>query len=283
MKKMGLLGPKGTHSEEAAIYLKKFLADEVELIIFSEIFEVLSAVEEGKIDSGFVPVENSLEGSINITLDTLARTDFLQVTHELIWPIHNYLMTKPAVTEIKKIFSHAQPISQCRKYLRKNFPDAEIISTSSTARAAEIVAQSEIFDGAAAICTKRAGELNNLVEVAAEIQDNLANSTRFFEVERKNFFDEKNLHGDKILIICQIDGKKSGALYEILEEFALRKVNMTRIESRPARTKLGEYIFFFDLETDIDEKILNESVEAVRKKSIWLKNLGKFPVISAQK
>ena len=279
MKKMGLLGPKGTHSEEAAIYLKKFLADEVELIIFSEIFEVLSAVEEGKIDSGFVPVENSLEGSINITLDTLARTDFLQVTHELIWPIHNYLMTKAGVTEIKKIFSHAQPISQCRKYLRKNFPGAEIISTSSTARAAEIVAHSEIFDGAAAICSKRAGELNNLVEVAAEIQDNLANSTRFFEVEREN----KNLRGDKVLIICQIDGKKSGALYEILEEFALRKVNMTRIESRPARTELGEYIFFFDLETDIDEKILNESVEAVRKKSIWLKNLGKFPVIAAQK
>ena len=81
----------------------------------------------------------------------------------------------------------------------------------------------------------------------------------------------------------QIDGKKSGALYEILEEFAFRKVNMTRIESRPARTELGEYIFFFDLETDIDEKILKESIESVRKKSIWLKNLGKFPVITAKK
>lgn len=281
MKKLGILGPRGTHSEEAAIYFKKFFSEEIELIIFPEIFEVLSAVEEGKIDSGFVPVENSLEGSINITLDTLARTDFLQVTHELIWPVHNHLMTKAGIklSDVKKIYSHAQPISQCRKYLRKNFPDAEIISTPSTARAAEIVADSEISEGAAAICTKRAGELNNLVEIAAEVQDNLANSTRFFEVEREN----KNLRGDKILIICQIDGKKSGALYEILKEFALRNVNLTRIESRPARTKLGEYIFFFDLETDIDEKILNESIEAVRKKSIWLKNLGKFPVISAKK
>ena len=283
MKKMGILGPQGTHSEEAAIYFKNFFAEEIELVICSEIFEVLSAVEDGQLDSGFVPVENSLEGSINITLDTLARTDFLQVTHELIWPVHNYLMAKPGVAEIKKIFSHAQPISQCRKYLRENFPDAEIISTPSTARAAEIVAESEIFDGCAAICTKRAGELNNLIEIAEEIQDNMANSTRFFEVERKKIFDKKNLCGDKMLIICQIDGKKSGALYEILKEFAVRNVNMTRIESRPARTELGEYIFFFDLETDIDEKILSESVEAVSKKSIWLKKLGKFPVISATK
>lgn len=279
LKKMGILGPNGTHSEEAAIYFKKFLSEEVELVICPEIFEILSAVEEGRLDSGFVPVENSLEGSINITLDTLARTDSLQVTHELIWPVHNCLMTKNGVTAIKKIFSHAQPISQCRKYLRKNFPDAEIISTPSTARAAEIVATSQLAEGFAAICTKRAGELNNLVEVAEEIQDNMANSTRFFEVEREN----KNLRGDKVLIICQIDGKKSGALYEILEEFAIRKVNMTRIESRPARTELGEYIFFFDLETDVDEKILNESIESVRKKSIWLKNLGKFPVITAKK
>lgn len=283
MKKIGILGPNGTHSEEAAIYLKNFLSAEIKFVVFKEIFEIFCAVEEKKIDSGFVPVENSLEGSINITLDTLARTDFLQVTHELIWPVHNHLMTKSGVTEVKKIFSHAQPISQCRNYLRKNFPDAEIISTPSTSRAAEIVAQSEISDGFAAICTKRAGELNNLVEIAEEIQDNMSNSTRFFEVERKKIFSEKNLSGDKILIICQIDGKKSGALYEILKEFAVRNVNMTRIESRPARTELGEYIFFFELETDVDEKILNESIESVRKKSIWLKNLGKFPVISAKK
>lgn len=283
MKKMGILGPKGTHSEEAAIYFKNFLSEEIEFVIFPEIFEILSAVEESKIDSGFVPVENSLEGSINITLDTLARTDFLQVTHELIWPVHNHLMTKAGVAEIKKIFSHAQPISQCRKYLRKNFSEAEIISTPSTARAAEIVADSQADEGFAAICTKRAGELNNLIEVAGEIQDNMSNSTRFFEIEHKKNFAEKNLRGDKILIICQIDGKKSGALYEILKEFALRNVNMTRIESRPARTELGEYIFFFDLETDIDEKILDESIESVRKKSIWLKNLGKFPVHAAKK
>lgn len=282
MKKMGILGPNGTHSEEAAIYFKKFLSEEVEIIILPEIFEVLNTVEEGYLDSGFVPVENSLEGSVNITLDTLARTDFLTVTHEFIWHVHNNLMTKAGVTEIKKIFSHVQPISQCRKYLRKNFPDAEIISTPSTARAAEIVSDSQTSEGYAAICTRRAGILNNLSIFAEDIQDNMANSTRFFEVRRKNFCEEKNLSGDKILIICQIDGKHAGALYEVLKEFAFRHVNMTRIESRPARTELGEYIFFFDLETNVDEKILKESIEAVKEKSIWLKNLGKFPVTRAE-
>ena len=277
MKKMGILGPRGTHSEEAAIYFSKNSSEKIELVIFPEIFEVLHEVENGTIDSGFVPVENSLEGSVNIILDTLARSDCLKVTHELIWSVHNHLMTKRKLdfADVKKIFSHSQPVSQCRNYLRKNFPNAEIISTPSTARAAEIVAESLPSENFAAICTKRAGTLNNLFLLAENIQDNTSNSTRFFEVRREN----KNLHGDKLLIICQIDGKHAGSLYEVLKEFAFRKVNMTRIESRPARTELGEYIFFFDLETNVDEKILNESVDAVRKKSIWLKNLGKFPVI----
>lgn len=280
---MGLLGPRGTHSEAAANYLNEISPEKFEPVIFSEIFEVLGAVEDGQIDSGFVPVENSLEGSINITLDILARSNFLTVSRELIWPVHNYLMTKKETSsaDVKKIFSHPQPISQCRNYLRQNFSSAEIISTPSTARAAEIVAQSSAEEGFAAICTKRAGDLNGLKLLAEEIQDNMANSTRFFEVTRKEEFSQKKIIGDKVLIICQIDGKRAGSLCEVLEEFAFRGVNMTRIESRPARTELGAYIFFFDLETNVDRILLDGSIAAVRKKSIWLKHLGEFPVITA--
>ncbi len=229
-------------------------------------------------DAGFVPVENSLEGSINITLDTLARSENLIVTRELVYPVHNYLMAKGGVklSDVKKIYSHSQPISQCRKFLRENFSNAEIISTPSTARAAEIVA--ETFDSAA-ICTKRAGKLNGLVTLATEIQDNMSNSTRFFEVRRRA--GEINSDGDKCLIICQIDGSRAGALCGVLEEFAWRRVNMTRIESRPARTELGAYIFFFDLEVPPMKHLLYDSIEDVRRKSIWLKNLGIFPVIHA--
>ena len=282
MERMGILGPRGTHSEAAAIKLNETLPEKFELVIYGEIFEALNAVEENKIDAAFVPVENSLEGSINITLDTLAHSDNFVVTRELIYPVHNFLMSKVGVelSAIKKIFSHSQPISQCRNYLRKNFPNAEIIITPSTARAAELVANSETLEGYAAICTERAGNLNGLQTLAKEIQDNPANSTRFLEVRRRpENFNVYNLHGNKNLIICQIDGSRAGALYEVLGEFAKRNINMTRIESRPARTELGAYIFFFDLEVDNFRRLLFESVEAVRRKSIWLKNLGIFPVI----
>ena len=282
MQTLGILGPRGTHSEAAAIYLNKILSGKFELVICSDIFEVLHKVEEGILDAGFVPVENSLEGSINITLDTLARSKTLIINHELVWRIHNHLMAKEGVkiSEVTKIFSHAQPISQCRRYLKKNFPDVEFIVTPSTARAAEIVAKSE--EKFAAICSERAGELNNLKILAEEIQDNKFNSTRFFEIGRcGENYDENKIVGDKISLVCMVDGSQAGSLYSVLEEFAVRKINMTHIESRPARLELGEYIFFFDLEIGADKKILAESIEAVREKSIWLKNLGSFPVINA--
>ena len=282
MRRMGILGPRGTHSEAAAVRLNELSAEKSELVILPEIFEVLSAVETGQLDAGLVPVENSLEGSVNITLDTLARSETLIVAREFVYPIHNQLMARRGVelSAVTKIYSHAQPISQCRKFLRENFPAAELITAPSTARAAEIVAESG--ENCAAICTNRAGVLNGLVTLAAEIQDNMANTTRFFEVQhRAENFAPENLDGDKALVICQIDGSRPGALCGVLEEFAWRRVNMTRIESRPARTELGTYIFFFDLEVPAIKNLLFDAVEDVRRKCIWLKNLGVFPVISA--
>lgn len=283
MEKVGILGPRGTHSEEAALRLNEILSSNRELVICAEIFEVLAAVEAGELDAGFVPVENSLEGSINITLDTLARSDSLVIAREFIWTVHNQLAVKAGVKlgDVKKIFSHSQPLSQCRKFLQKNFPHAELVSTTSTSRAAEIVAESSPADGYAAICTKRAGQLNNLETLANEIQDNSANRTRFFEVRRRPNEKFPTINGDKILIICQIDGSRAGSLCEVLKEFAFRHVNMTRIESRPARTELGEYIFFFDLENNVDRRTLNDAIGGVTKKSIWLKDLGTFPVINS--
>ena len=180
-------------------------------------------------------------------------------------------------------FSHAQPLSQCRSYLQQQYPAAELVATASTAKAARLVAASRMDEGCAAICTKRAGELYGLQTLAVEIQDNMANCTRFFEVRRASGL--RPTAGevlDKVLIICQIDGQRAGSLCDVLQEFARCSVNMTRIESRPARTELGAYIFFFDLETSTSRKNLEASIEAVRKKSIWLKNLGEFPVIVAK-
>ena len=280
MKKMGVLGPLGTHSEAAAQYLSRLLPERPELLVYPDIFAMIQAVEDGEVDSCLVPVENSLEGAINITLDTLARSDDLFVASELIWPVHNQLMARPGTQKICRIYSHPQPISQCRAYLQQHYPEAELIKVASTARAAEIVAKEPRGMGAAAICTKRGGELNGLVTVATEIQDNMANATRFFELRRVTAAPQAPIGpAQKMLVICEIDGQKAGALYDVLKEFADRGVNMTRIESRPARTELGAYIFFFDLEVADNEAALREAVAAVARKSKWLKDLGSFPVV----
>lgn len=282
MKKMGVLGPLGTHSEAAAQYLSRLLPERPELLVYPDIFAVIQAVEDGEVDSCLVPVENSLEGAINITLDTLARSDDLFVASELIWPVHNQLMARPGTQKICRIYSHPQPISQCRSYLQQHYPEAELIKVASTARAAEIVAKEPRGMGAAAICTKRGGELNGLVTVATEIQDNMANATRFFELRRVTAAPQAPIGpAEKMLVICEIDGQKAGALYDVLKEFADRGVNMTRIESRPARTELGAYIFFFDLDVADNEEALRTSVAAVARKSKWLKELGSFPVVRA--
>ena len=282
MKKMGVLGPLGTHSEAAAQYLSRLLPERPELLVYPDIFAVIQAVEDGEVDSCLVPVENSLEGAINITLDTLARSADLFVESELIWPVHNQLMARTGTQKICRIYSHPQPISQCRGYLQQHYPEAELIKVASTARAAEIVAKEPRGMGAAAICTKRGGELNGLVTVATEIQDNMANATRFFELRRVTAAPQAPIGpAEKMLVICEIDGQKAGALYDVLKEFADRGVNMTRIESRPARTELGAYIFFFDLDVADNEEALRTSVEAVARKSKWLKDLGSFPVVRA--
>ena len=281
-QKMGVLGPVGTHSEAAARYLMAWQSMDREIVCFGDIGECLHAVETGAVDSAFVPVENSLEGAIAVTLDTLARSDTLRVRREVIWPVHNYLMARRSDGEIRVVYSHAQPIAQCRDFLLQHYPQAELIKTASTARAAEIVGASPVDAGAAAICTRRAGVLNGLVEIAGRIEDRGSNCTRFFEVVRDGAATPPAEAADTVLLVCQIDGTRPGALYDVLGEFAHRAVNLTRIESRPARTELGAYLFFFDLDAHSDADAIRDAIDAVAEKSVWLKVLGVFPVHTAR-
>ena len=277
MTRLGFLGPKGTHSEEAALYLNSQRQQPWELVPYMTIYEAIMAVDTGAVDQCLVPVENSIEGSINITLDTLAHKVDLEVAQELVWTVHNQLLVKNAAVPIQTILSHPQPLAQCREYLKRNYGAAEIRQVSSTARAAEIVAAGE--DGYAAIGTRRAGELYGLTTVAREIQDDQANCTRFFVLQRRS--QVRHWPADKLLLICQIDGQKAGSLCEVLLELAKRDVNMTRIESRPAKTKLGVYVFFLELDATAPAEKLAAAIEAVKGKSLWLKNLGAFPVTQA--
>ena len=272
---MGVLGPVGTHSEAAARYLMEWQGLDREIVCYGDIGACLRAVETGAVNAAFVPVENSLEGAIAVTLDVLARSDALRVQREVIWPVHNYLMARRVDVEIRTIYSHAQPIAQCGDFLLRRYPQAELIKTASTARAAEMVGVAPADAGVAAICTRRAGVLNGLVEIAGRIEDSGANCTRFFEVVRAREVPPL-ASPDTILLVAQIDGSRPGALYNVLGEFARREVNLTRIESRPARTELGAYLFFFDL--DAHSGAAAEAIAAVARRSVWLKELGRFPV-----
>lgn len=279
MQTWGFLGPSGTHSEAAAMFLAEKMEGGAELRPYPDIFSVMQAAADGEVDVCVVPVENSLEGAVNVTMDTLAQMDDLAIEKELIWDIHNQLMAKDANAEVRTIYSHPQPLAQCRQYLKSHFPKAKLVATESTAKAAELVAGGET--GAAAICTERAGELYGLFAVATEIQDSMTNSTRFYQLRRRPVPALAESESGRAVIVCQIDGARAGSLCGVLEEFATRSVNMTRIVSRPARTGLGVYIFFFDLEIEAGKsrEPLEASIEAVREKSIWLKDLGRFPVL----
>jgi len=277
MKKLAFLGPHGTNSEEAAIYMANLRKEKMNLVAYNTIQDAIQAVAQKDVDYCLVPVENSIEGSVRITLDTLAHDVDLMIESELIWSVHNQLLTKNPNAKIHTIISHIQPLAQCREYLKSHYPTAKIESVSSTARAAEKA--SCYGDGYAAIATKTAANLYNLQIIDTDIQDVEDNFTRFILLTNK---DKVKKYQDvaNMMIICQIDGR-AGSLYELLGDFACRKVNMTRIESRPARTSLGEYIFFIEIDANVDKDILQEALMQASKKCFWLKNLGKFPVYKA--
>ncbi len=277
MKKLAFLGPHGTNSEEAAIYMANLRKEKMNLVAYNTIQDAIQAVAQKDVDYCLVPVENSIEGSVRITLDTLAHDVDLMIESELIWSVHNQLLTKNPNAKIHTIISHIQPLAQCREYLKRHYPTAKTESVSSTARAAEKA--SCYGDGYAAIATKTAADLYNLQIIDTDIQDVEDNFTRFILLTNK---DKVKKYQDvaNMMIICQIDGR-AGSLYELLGDFACRKVNMTRIESRPARTSLGEYIFFIEIDANVDKDILQEALMQASKKCFWLKNLGKFPVYKA--
>jgi prephenate dehydratase len=231
-------------------------------------------VETGEVSEGIVPVENSLEGSVNITLDTLARKVDLFIIREMVQPIRHNLLIQEGTKHVNKVLSHGQALAQCRNHLSHQYPGAELVAVESTAAAAYQAASG--FANCAAVGSLRAAEIYGLQVLAADIQDSPNNATRFVELAKRPAAGGGKK--DKTSIVCQINGEKPGSLYEILGEFAERRVNLTKIESRPAQTGLGMYIFFFDIEGCGEDENVAAAVDAVRRKCLWFKNLGSYPV-----
>ena len=270
-KVIGYLGPRGTYTEEAALLVCG--GQESRLREYRTIDSAIRAVMEEAVDQCVVPLENSLEGAVTVTLDTLAHDVNLFICREIILPVRHHLLVKGGTEQIDIILSHPQALAQCRRYLTRAYPGAEVRSVESTAEAASRVAAGAIHHGA--VGSSRAAALYGLTVKAEDIQDHSTNCTRFVLLGRQEALP---LAGRtyKTSVACQIDGRRPGSLCEILQEFSHRAVNLSRIESRPARSGLGVYIFFLDIEGGLHEPPVKEAVAAAAAKSLWFKRFGTY-------
>jgi len=272
-QKIALLGPTGTLTEEA---LRKSLdLANKELVFYNSIQEVIAAVEKREADKGFVAIENSIEGSVNPTLDMLAFETNLLIEQEFVCGIAQNLIAPKNLkkADIQAIISHPQASAQCRLYLMREFAGVPILAANSTAEAARLVA-SEPEKKMAAIGTALAAKLYGLKIMAKNIQDFADNQTRF--VLLGNQISARTGY-DKTSIVCFIYEDKPGSLLQILQEFAYRYINLTKIQSRPTRKALGEYCFFVDMEGHIEDQPVAEALKCLKCKLRKVKVLGSYP------
>jgi prephenate dehydratase len=275
--KIGYLGPPGTFCEMAV--QKHFAKEACALVSYPSIPAVFSAVFSAEVDLGVVPIENSNEGTVNQTLDLLAYEYDLQITGEIILPVQQNLLALPGVTQtaVTAILSHPQALAQCRKYLAEYLPTAELVEVSSTAEAASRVAESG--KPWAAIGTAGAAQAYGLDILVATINDQSNNETRFVLLSK----DEVDCAEDcKTSLLINVLNQP-GALLHALKEFSLRGINLTKIESRPAKTKIGEYLFFIDLDGHFQEpKIADALTEINKLAQPPIKVLGSYPTASGR-
>jgi prephenate dehydratase len=275
MRKVGYLGPEGTFSHNAAIKLME-RKPETELVWNGSITKMARLVKAGDLDAVLLPVENSTDGPVNETLDVLSSMGGLYIYEEYVYPIDASLITNEGVTAagIREIFSHPQPIGQCRKFIEENLKDAKITLTySTTAGVIKVKEEGTKENGYAAIGTREAAELFGLKVVAGSIQDNVQNATRFILLCTKQNAGADNTKTS--LIFSAVD--RPGSLFKVLEIFDLFDVNLKKIESRPSKLSLGKYIFFVDIEGDSRDQNNMEALKLLRLKTSFYSFLGSYP------
>jgi chorismate mutase/prephenate dehydratase len=265
--KISYLGPEATFSHLAAM---KNFGPVAEYIPAKTISDVFPEVEKGRADYGVVPIENSTDGIVNHTLDMFIDSD-LVICSEISMPIELYLLSRTGnKKDIKRVYSHPQPLGQSRKWLATNLPGIPIIEKSSTTEAARCVQREK---DAAAVASKAAAVLYGLETVARGIEDSRENITRFFIIGRQR----SQVSGyDKTSLLFSIKDKV-GALHDILMVFKKYRINLTKIESRPTKKKAWEYIFFVDFLGHISDKKVQEAVKQLSRHCVFIKVLGSYP------
>jgi prephenate dehydratase len=286
------LGPVGTNAETAALAYVNWLSletnTECTLCPYSTITQALEASASGVVDLSIVPVENSIEGSVTVTLDTLWRLDALRIQHALVLPIsHALLSNAQSFNEIQKVYSHPQALAQCQLWLAKFIPAAQLIPANSTTEALQYLEDSSI----AAISSPRAAELYKLPVLASPINDYPDNYTRFWVLgpDAGKLGNAAKSHDSSIKSATKsaspshlepTPANMPGTLVKPLQVFASRGINLSRIESRPTKRSLGEYIFFMDVEADVCSTLVRSALEELKNHTETLKIFGCYTVLS---
>lgn len=268
---VGYLGPRGTFTEQAA----KILMPDDNLIPYHTFAEALIAVEKGDISSAVVPIENSIEGIVNSTVDSLIFDVDLNIQKLLVLPISQCFIAKKGadLKSIKKIYSHPHAIPQCKKYLSDNYTEADTIAASSTAEAIKFVAETD--ENVAGIGNSAAAELYGLEVVKEGIQDTNDNFTMFILVSKNRTLDY--VSGKKITL-CFSTENKPGSLYKLLDIFSIFDINMSKIYSRPMKNKPMEYVFFIDIDIEDNVNDIKDALKLIERKTTFFKNLGSYNV-----
>ncbi len=266
--KIGFLGPETTFTHLAAI--KQFGA-ECEYKALDSIQEIFNEVGKENIKYGVVPIENSSEGTVTSTLDTLLESE-LQIVAEITMTIKHFLASKYAKEEIEKIYSHPQALAQCKKYLSKNFPKAELIEVPSTAKAAE---SASLYHSSAAIASNLAATKYALEVIDSGIEDSASNKTRFLVIGKGL---NKASGKDKTSIVFSVP-HKPGSLHDALGILRKNGLNMTKIESRPSKSVNWQYVFFIDFEGHPEEQNTKKALQELAEHSQMLKVLGAYPEV----
>ena len=265
MPSISFLGPKGTFTHEAASRLGD------DLIPYCTIPAVMESVVNDESEYGLVPIENSIEGPVGVTLDSLAHKFDLKIFKEIIIPINQNLIVNPGtkMEDIEDVYSHSQAISQCQEFISQNkIQPHYAVSTASAAK-------SIIGDKTkAAIGNSKAAELYGLEILKPNIQDTENNETRFIVVSKD---DHEPTGDDKTSIIFSIYEDKPGALYNVLGIFQKNNINLTKIESRPSKKGLGKYLFFVDYIGHRKDAVFNDILNEIDNETYFLKVLGSYP------
>ena len=260
------LGPEATFTHQAAI--RRF-GSSLSYVSQKTIADVFTEVAKNRADYGVVPVENSTEGVVTHTLDMFVDSD-LKIVAQIVLPIQQCLLSRWRRDQIKRFYVHPQTHAQCRAWLHRNFPHAEVVETSSNARSAELATKEK---HTAAIAGTLAAEKYNLPVLETDIQDSSANATRFLVLGRK--CPPPTGHDRTSLMFSIVD--KVGALHNALAPFRRYKLNMTKIESRPSKRKAWEYFFFVDCDGHAEDRKVAKAIEQLHEHCSFLKVLGSYP------